>query len=80
MYFLGKVIHGLRKYRLFVTDDYISQLLPLALLTVTCDIAFSCVFVSQARHFVLPACEGFFNDFGSRPKRFKSYLQQRWAK
>ena len=42
-----------------MTDDYISPLLPLALLIVTCETAFPCVAVSQAQHFVLPVGEGF---------------------
>ena len=42
-----------------MTDDYISPLLPHTLLIVTCEIDFLCVVVSQARHFVLPVCEGF---------------------
>ena len=42
-----------------MTDDYISQLLPLVLLIVACEAVLVCVVVSQARHFVLPFCEGF---------------------
>ena len=49
-----------------MTDDYISPLLTLALLIVTCEVAFPCVVVSQARYFVLSFLLEFSNDFGSR--------------
>ena len=61
-----------------MTDDYISPLQTLALLIVTCETAFRCVVVSQARHFVLPFCEGFSTTLAqsSRPNGSSFILQQ----